>query len=80
MLETQMMAVALDRDYGLDSNRLFSGGLGKKPWPSTPLEAQAVFCAGLPSGRLRRGFAGGPGKKTLHPPGPWDVERPPPMV
>lgn len=76
---TQMMAAELDSDCGFGSGSmsgcLFSAGLGKKPWPSTPPVARAAFCAGLPSGCLRRGFAGGSGKRRLHPPGPGDAGR-----
>lgn len=79
-----MMAAELDSDCGFGPGSkcgcLFSAGLGKKPWPSTLLAAQAVFCAGLPSRRLRRGFAGGSGKQRLHPPGPGDAGRRPPMA
>lgn len=79
-----MMAAELDSDCGFGSGSkcswLVSAGLGKKPWPSTPLAAQAVFYAGLPSRCLRRGFAGGPGKQRLHPPGPGDAGRRPPTA
>lgn len=80
LLGTQTMAKELDCDCGLGSKSgcLFSAGLGKKPWPSTLLAARAAFCAGLPSGRLRRWFAGGSGKRRLHPPGPGGAGRRPP--
>lgn len=84
LLETQMKAAELDCESGFGSGStcccLFSGGLGKKPWPSTLLAAQAVFCAGLPNGRLRRVFAGGFGRQRLHLPGPGDAGRRPPMA
>lgn len=79
-----MMAAELYSDCGFGSGSksgcLFSAGLGKKPWPSTLLAARAAFCAGLPSGRLKRWFAGGSGKQRLHPPGPGDAGRRPPRA
>lgn len=79
-----MMAVVLDSDCdcssGSKSGCLFSAGLGRTPWPSTLLVVRGVLCAGLPSGRLRRGFAGGSGKQRLHPPGPGDAWRQLPRV
>lgn len=79
-----MMAAELgyDCDFGSGSKCgcLFFAGLGKRLWPSTLPVARAVFCAGLPDGCLRQGFAGGPGKQMLHPPGPGDAERRPPRV
>lgn len=65
---------------GSKSGCLSSAVLGKKPWLSTLLAAQARFCAGLPSTHSRQGFAGGSGKQKLHLPGPWDAGRQPPMV
>lgn len=79
-----MSAEELDSDSGFGSGSksgcLFSVGLRKTPWPSTLLAARAAFCAGLPSGHLWRGFAGGSGKQRLHPPGPGDAERRPPRA
>lgn len=66
LLGTQTMAAEPDSDCGFGSGSkygcLFSAGLGEKPSSSNLLPALAAFCAGLPSGRLRRGFAGGSGK------------------
>lgn len=79
-----MRAVELGSDCGFGScstcSCLVSAGLGKTPWPSTPLVARAVFYAGLLSGHLRRGLAGGPGKQRLRPPGPGDAGRRPPTA
>lgn len=79
-----MMAAARDCDCGFGSGSksgcLFSAGLRKTPWPSTRLAAQAAFCVGLPSGHLRRGFAGGSGKQRLHPPGRGDAGMRPPRA
>lgn len=81
---TQTTEAKLDSDSGFgsgsESGCLFSVLLGKKPWLSTLLAAQATFCAGLPSEHLKRGFAGGSGKRKLHLPGPGDAGRQPPMV
>lgn len=66
LLVGQMMAGELGSDCGSGSGSksgcLFSTVLGKTPWPSTQLAAQAAFYAGLPSGCLRRGFGGDSGK------------------
>lgn len=79
---TRMMAAERGYDCGSGSGSkcgcLSSAALGKKLWPSSLLAALAEFCAGLPSGRSRRGFAGGFGKRRLHPPGPGDAGRRPP--
>lgn len=76
LLGTQMTAVELDSKSGC----LFLAGPGKTPSPSTPAAARAAFCAGLPSAHLKRGFAGDFGKQKLHPPGPGDAGKQPPMV
>lgn len=79
-----MMAAELDSYCGFGSGSrsgcLFSAGLRKTPWPSTQLAALEAVSAELPSGRLRRGFAGGSGKRMLHPPGPGDAGRRPPRA
>ena len=84
LLGSQMMAGKLDSDHGFDSGSmsgcLFSVGSGKTPWPSTLPAARAAVCAGLPSVYLRRGTGGGSGKRRLHPPGPRDAGRRPPMA
>lgn len=71
-----------DCDFGSGSKSdcLFSGGLGKELQPSTLLEAQEAFCAGLPSEHLKQGFAGDSGKQRLHPPGQEGAGRRPPRV
>lgn len=79
-----MRAAGLDCDCGSGSGSkcdcLFSVQPGEKPSPSTPLEAQAGFCAELPSGHWRPGSAGGSGKQRLHPPGPEGAVRQPPRA
>lgn len=79
-----MMAMELDSGCGFGSGSgsgcLSSAALGKTPWPSTVPAAQAAFCAVLPSGCLRQGFAGGSGEQRLHPPGPRDAGKQPPRV
>lgn len=79
-----MKAEELDSDcgfgFGSKSDCLFSAGLGKTPWPSSLLAVRAALCAGLPSGHLRRGFAGGSGKQRLHPHGLGGAWRQPPRA
>lgn len=71
-----------DCDFGSGSKSgcLFSGGLGEELQPSTALEGQEEFYAGLPSGHLKQGFAGDSGKQRLHPPGPEGAGRRPPRA
>lgn len=75
-----MTALELDSDCGFGSRSgcPFSAGLGKQPRPSTLLACRAAFYAGLPSGHLRRGIAGGPGTRRRLPRGPGGGGRPPP--
>lgn len=68
------------RGSGSTFGCLLAAGLGKTFWLSTAPAARAAFCAVLPSGRLRRGFAAGSGKQRLHPPGPGDGGRRPPRA
>lgn len=79
-LETRTTATERDSDCGSGSKCRASAGPGRKPWPSTPPEVPVGSCAGLLSGRWRRGLAGGHGKKRLRPQGPGDGGRLPPMA
>lgn len=75
-----MMEEGLDSDsgFGSKSGCLFSAGLGKKPWLSTPLAARAAFSAALPSEHLKQGIAGGSEKQRPLLPSPGDAGRQPP--
>lgn len=78
------MATELDSGCGFGSGSksgcLFSVALGKTLLPSTVPAARAAFCAVLPNGCLRQGFAGGSGKQRLHPPCPMDAGKQPARV
>lgn len=79
-LETRTTATERDSDCGSGSKGRAAAGPGRKPWPSTQLEAPGGSCAGLLSGRWRRGLAGGPAKKRLRPQGPGDGGTLPPTA
>lgn len=73
-----MMEEELGSDFGSKYGCLFSAGIGRKPWPSTLLAAQAAFYAVLPSEHLKQEIAGGSEKQRPLLPGPGDAERQPP--